>query len=132
MRPLHPGAWWIWALGLAVLAARSTNPLTLLAIIAVASLVVQECRSSAPWALSLRAYLVVGAIVVLLRLALRIIFGGYVPADATVLIPLPALHLRQRAAGMQRGGDITAEAMLGAGYDGLRLASMIVCVGAAT
>jgi len=131
MRPLHPGAWWIWALGLAVLAARSTNPLTLLAIIAVAGFVVLECRSSAPWALSFRAYLVVGAFVVVLRLAFRIIFGGYVPADATVLIPLPALHLPQWAAGMQLGGDITAEAMLGAGYDGLRLATMIVCVGAA-
>lgn len=131
LRPLHPGAWWIWALGLAVLAARTTNPLTLLAIIAATSFVVLECRTSAPWALSFRAYLYVGGFVITLRMLFRIIFGGFVAPDATVLIPLPALHLPEWAAGMQLGGNITAEAMLGAGYDGLRLATMIVCVGAA-
>ena len=28
-RPLHPGAWWLWALGLATAASRTTNPLLL-------------------------------------------------------------------------------------------------------
>ena len=130
-RALHPGAWWIWALGLAILAARTTNPLTLAAIIAVAGYVVAVCRTDAPWALSFRAYLFVAGFVVVLRLAFRIVFGGYAGPDATVLMPLPALHLPEWTAGLQLGGDITAEAMLAAGYDGLRLATMIVCVGAA-
>lgn len=130
-RAIHPGAWWVWALGLAVLAARTTNPITLAAIIATTSFVVAVCRTNAPWALSYRAYLIVAGFVVVLRLGFRIFFGGFVGPDATVLIPLPALRLPEWAAGLQIGGDITAEAMLGAGYDGLRLATMIVCVGAA-
>ena len=28
-RTLHPGAWWLWALGLATAASRTTNPLLL-------------------------------------------------------------------------------------------------------
>ena len=28
-RWLHPGAWWLWALGLATAASRTTNPLLL-------------------------------------------------------------------------------------------------------
>ena len=28
-RALHPGAWWLWALGLATAASRTTNPLLL-------------------------------------------------------------------------------------------------------
>lgn len=131
MTRIHPGAWWCWALGLAVLAARTSNPLTLFAIIAVTGYVVAECRTNAPWAVSYRAYLVIAGLVIALRLVFRIIFGGFTPDDATVLIPLPALELPEWAAGMQIGGDITAEAMLGAGYDALRLATMIVCVGAA-
>ena len=34
-RALHPGAWWLWALGLATAASRTTNPLLLALIIAV-------------------------------------------------------------------------------------------------
>ena len=32
----HPGAWWVWALGLATAASRTTNPLLLGLIVAVA------------------------------------------------------------------------------------------------
>ncbi len=49
-RRLHPGAWWLWALGLATAASRTTNPLLLLLIIAVASLVVAVHRSDTVWA----------------------------------------------------------------------------------
>src|SRR5699024_4885937 len=80
---------------------------------------------------SYRAYLVVAGFVVALRLAFRIVFGSFASSDSLVLVPLPALHLPDWASGLQLGGDITAEAMLGAGYDGLRLATMIVCAGAA-
>ena len=34
-RELHPVAWWIWALGLATAASRTTNPLLLGSILAV-------------------------------------------------------------------------------------------------
>ncbi|MDP9443673.1 MAG: ECF transporter S component [Actinomycetota bacterium] len=33
-RTLHPGAWWLWALGLAAAASRTTNPAILLLVLA--------------------------------------------------------------------------------------------------
>ena len=39
-RPLHPGAWWLWALGLATAASRTTQPLLLGLVIAVTAYVV--------------------------------------------------------------------------------------------
>ena len=43
-RNLHPGAWWLWAIGLAAAASRTQNPVPLL-ILAVAGLVVSARRS---------------------------------------------------------------------------------------
>jgi len=38
-RSLHPVAWWIWAISLAAAASRTSNPLLLLLIFAVISLI---------------------------------------------------------------------------------------------
>lgn len=127
---VHPGAWWLWALALAVAATSTTSPLLLLLIVAVACLVVALCRTEAPWALSFRLYLVVAAVVVVLRVAFRIVFGTADTASGTVLLRLPELALPE-SLGLTLFGDVTAEALLGGFYDGLRLATLIVCVGAA-
>ena len=66
-RFLHPGAWWVWALGLAAAASRTTNPLLLLLIIAVAALVVEARRPDAPWGRSFSFFLKLGIIVVIVR-----------------------------------------------------------------
>ena len=39
-RLLHPGAWWLWAGGLAVVALRTTNPLLLGLVLGVVAFVV--------------------------------------------------------------------------------------------
>ncbi|HTC69173.1 MAG TPA: hypothetical protein VK662_06365, partial [Acidothermaceae bacterium] len=44
-RPLHPGAWWAWSLALGAAATRTTNPLVLLLLIAVAGFTVAARRS---------------------------------------------------------------------------------------
>jgi energy-coupling factor transport system permease protein len=128
-RSLHPLAWWLWALGLAVAASRTTNPLLLGAIIGVVSWVVLARRSDAPWANAFRLYVIAGAIVIGLRVAFRVVFGGGLPG--TVLIPLPGFSIGGGDASVHILGDITAEALLGAFYDGLRLATMLICVGGA-
>ena len=56
-RDLHPVAWWCWAIGLAVGASCTTNPLVLGLLVAVACLVVYACRGDQPWARSFRLYL---------------------------------------------------------------------------
>lgn len=128
-RTLHPFAWWIWALGLAAAASRTTNPILLGLIIVVACSVVLARRGDAPWALAFRLYLIVAALVVFLRVAFRVIFGG--GEGSTILFTLPAIPLPAWAAGIRLFGAVSAESLLGGFYDGLRLATMIVCIGAA-
>lgn len=118
----------MWALGLAVASSRTTNPLVLALILAAACLVVAARRSMAPWALAFRLYLYVAAFVVVLRVLFRIVFNGGGP---TVLFTVWQVRLPDWLAGVQLFGPISAEALLSGFYDGLRLATMIVCVGAA-
>jgi energy-coupling factor transport system permease protein len=125
-RSLHPLAWWAWALGLAVAASRTTNPLVLAAVIGVATWVVVARRQDAPWARAFRIYVIAGALVVLLRVAFRILLGGGDPG--TVLLPLPELRVTSAITLL---GDVTAQSLLGGFYDGLRLATMLICLGAA-
>lgn len=128
-RALHPVAWWLWAIGLAVAASRTTNPLLLGLIIAVAAFVVSERRSDAPWARGFRGYLVAGLVIVVLRVVYRILFGG--DYGDHVLVTLPEIPLPDWAVGVTLGGVITLESVLAAAYDGLRLATLIICIGAA-
>jgi energy-coupling factor transport system permease protein len=51
-RDLHPGAWWTWALGLAVAASLTTNPWLLLLVVAVAGFVVALRRADPTGSLS--------------------------------------------------------------------------------
>lgn len=128
-RPLHPLAWWLWALGLAVTAGHTTNPLLLGTIYGVACWVVLARRSDGPWAMAFRLYVVAGVLIVSIRVLFRILFGG--GEGGTVLAPLPAIDLPVAAAGASLLGDITAESLLAGLYDGARLATMVVCLGAA-
>ena len=130
-RSLHPVAWWVWALGLAAAASRTTNPLLLALILGVTCLVVASRRGDAVWALGFRYYLFFGAFVVAMRVVFRIIFGGGSGEGEHVLVNLPTIPLPGWAAGIQLFGPITAESLLAGFYDGLRLATMLICVGAA-
>ncbi len=128
-RDLHPLAWWAWAAGLAVAASRSTNPLLLLGLVAVAGNVVAARRSTAPWARSYAAFLRLGVLVVGVRLAFEVVFGT--TDSGTVLVLLPRPPLPHALAGLEVGGPVTVDGLLGAGYDGLRLAALLACLGAA-
>jgi energy-coupling factor transport system permease protein len=126
---LHPGAWWIWALGLATAASRTTNPVLLALIIAAAAFVVARRRGDAPWAVAFRLYLWLGALIVVSRLVFRVVFGG--GGGTHVLFTLPSVPLPEFAAGIRLFGPVAAEELLSGLYDGLRLAAMVVCLGAA-
>ncbi len=128
VRALHPVAWWLWALGLAAAASRTTNPLLLGMLLAVTVLVVAARRSDAPWAGAFPLYLWGAAIVVALRLLFRCVFGG--DQGIVVVLHLPLIELPQ-ITGLTLLGNVTAESLLSGLYDGLRLATMLVCLGAA-
>lgn len=127
-RDLHPVAWWVWAIGLAATASLTTNPLTLLLVLGVAALVVAARRSDQPWAASFRLYVWVGVVIVLVRVGFRILFGY---DGGTVLLDLPEVPLPDWVAGVRLLGPLTLESLLGGLYDGLRLATIVICIGAA-
>lgn len=128
-RRLHAGAWWLWAGGLALAAGQTNHPLVSGMIIGVASLVVAARRSGSEWAGGYRAYLVVALVVVVVRMSFRVVLGG--DYGTTELVSLPRVPLPDWAGGTAVGGPITAEEALAGLYDGLRLAALLVCVGAA-
>ncbi len=128
-RGLHPGAWWLWAIGLAVAASRTTNPLLLALVLAVVSVVVVARRSDSPWARAYKLYLLLGAVVIVLRVLLHLAVG-FKYGDH-VLLRLPEVPLPAWAAGIEVGGTVYLEGLLDALFQGLRLATLIVCIGAA-
>ena len=124
-RHLHPVAWWVWAIGLAVACSRTTNPILLLLAVAVASLVVAAKRGSSPWARAFRLYLVLGAVIIVLRVLLHVVVGYKL--GSTLVYTLPSVELP----GITLLGPLYVEGLLAAAVEGLRLASLIACIGAA-
>lgn len=127
---VHPLAWWGWALGLGTAASRTTNPLLLALLIAVAGYVVATHRTDAPWARSYTAFVKLGLVVLGVRLVFAVALGSPIPGTHT-LFALPEVPLPAWAQGIRLGGRVTAEGLLFALYDGLRLATLLICVGAA-
>lgn len=126
----HPGAWWIWSLSLGTAATRTTNPLLLALLIAVSAYVVAACRRPSPWSRSYTVFLKLALAVLVVRLFFAVVLGSPVPGTH-VLVTLPELPLPDWAQGIRLGGRVTAESLVFALYDGLRLATLLICVGAA-
>ena len=128
-RLLHPAAWWLWAVGLAVAASRTTNPLLLALLVAAVSYVVAARRQQTPWGRSFGVFLRIALVAIVIRVAL---FALLAPASGRhVLVHLPQVPLPHWLAGLRLGGPVAAEGLLAAAYDGLRLAVILICIGAA-
>ena len=123
-RTLHPGAWWLWALGLAVIATRTTNLIVFGLLVVVVTAVVLARRGSTPWAMSFRLYAVVALVIVVLRVVFRIVFAA---GGSTVLFNLPQL----RVLSFTLFGPVSAEAIVGGVQTGAQIGVMVLCVGAA-
>jgi energy-coupling factor transport system permease protein len=128
-RMLHPGAWWLWATALAVAASRTTNPLLLLAIVAVTGYVVAARRPATPWSASYSLFLKLGLLAIVIRVALFALLGG-APGEH-IVVRLPVVPLPSWMAGVRLGGPITLEGVLASAYDGMRLGVIFCCIGAA-
>ncbi|HEX4821697.1 MAG TPA: energy-coupling factor transporter transmembrane component T [Acidimicrobiales bacterium] len=128
-RALHPIAWWLWAFALGAAALRTTNPFLLGLLMASAWIVVAARRPHAPWARSFGSFVKLGVAVIVMRLVIQILFGVRLPGRE--LFALPSVDLPDWAAGVTLGGPVTAEALAAAFVEGLQLAVLLACVGAA-
>lgn len=113
---------------MATAASRTTNPLLLGLLLAVVAVVVSARRSDAAWAHGFGLYLGFGLAIIAIRIVFRMLLEGGVGTH--VLFRLPQVPLPD-AAGVRLGGPVTLEGVLAATYDGLRLATLVICVGAA-
>ncbi|MFD7403521.1 energy-coupling factor transporter transmembrane component T [Streptomyces sp. NPDC059866] len=127
---VHPGAWWLWSLSLGTAATRTTNPLLLTLLITVSAYVVITRRPNTPWSRSYGAFLKLALAVLLIRLLFAVALGSPIPGTHT-LLTLPEVPLPDWAQGIRLGGRVTAETLVFALYDGLKLATLLICVGAA-
>src|SRR5699024_3329556 len=119
-RTLHPGAWWLWAIGLAVACSQTTNPLVLLIAAASVTFVVLSRRSSSPWGRAFVLYAVLGGFIIALRIVLHVLVGD--KWGEIVVLPLPEIGLPSWAAGIDLLGDVRVEGLLATTFEGMRLA----------
>ena len=126
---MHPVAWWVWALGLATAASRTTDPLLLGLVVAVAGLVVTARRTDAPWSRAYRTFLLFGVVVIAVRTAFAALVGT--SAGTTVVVRLPDVPLPGMFAGVRLGGPVSLEGLVAGATAGLQLATLLACVGAA-
>lgn len=129
-RDLHPGAWWVWALGLAVAASRTNNPVPLVLLLVVVGFVVAARRTDAPWARAYALFVKIALVVVALRVLLQAVLSTHTQGTH-VLLTLPQVPLPDMVTGIKLGGPVTWEALLSALYAGGQLAVVLVCFGAA-
>jgi len=128
LRRLHPAAWWIWALFLAAAASRTTDVLLLLIIIAVAGLMVYT-HGAPGGGRVFRIYVLVALFVLTVRVVFRIVIGG--GGVGEVALNLPELSVPDWATGIRIGGAVTWNEIVMGLTDGMRLGTLIICVGAA-
>lgn len=128
-RAIHPGAWWLWAIGLAVAVSQTTNPLVLLIAASAVTFVVVSRRTDSPWARAFRLYAILGGFIIGLRIVLHVLVG--LKWGEVIVLPLPLIELPSWSAGINLLGDVRLEGLLAATFEGMRLAAMILCIGAA-
>lgn len=128
-RTLHPWAWWGWALCGATAMSLSLNPLMLLLCTGAVIGVVLARRTRAPWARSVRIYLMLAGCILVMRMFFQVTIGRM--RSGTILFTLPSWQAPEWLAGLQFGGPVTLDGILYTLNDTMRLAAILVCVGAA-
>lgn len=124
---LHPAAWTLWLASAAVVAFAVSSPLVGAAAFGAVVLVrLASPPDDSPASRAFRAFLVVGAVLVVVRLA-------FVPLldtpGTTVLTTLRRWELPPWLGGFGIGGAVTAESLVASAADGLRLLVVLAAFG---
>jgi energy-coupling factor transport system permease protein len=124
---LHPGAWIAWLTSISVFAFVVTNPLYI--VLAGAAVLVVHLSFPAdpsPVGRAVRLFLFFGLVLLLVRIA----FIGLLPNPGTTsLFSLPELQTPRLLGGLELGGPVSAEVLVAAASEGLRLVVVLVAFG---
>lgn len=126
---MHPLAWWVWAAAVAVAITLTSSTFAVLVLLGAVVAVALCRRDDAPWARSLPVAIALGALIVLARVLFHVLVGIKTPG--TVVLDLPRVPMPDWAVGVELLGPVTSAGLATAASDGLRLAAVVVCVGAA-
>ncbi|WP_372593859.1 CbiQ family ECF transporter T component [Actinotalea sp.] len=126
---MHPWAWWSWALGLTVAATRTTSTPALGLIVVAALLVATLSRGDGPRGRAFPGFVLLAVAVVVLRLVFHVVVGIKTPG--TVVLDLPRVPMPDWAVGVELFGPVTTTGLATAATGGLRLAALVLCIGAA-
>lgn len=129
LRRVHPVAWWVWALGIAVATTKSPGLVSTAILIVVLVAVVAACFEPSAFSRAFPAYLALAAGVVIIRVIFYVLIG--IKTGTDVLLPLPRIPLPEWAAGIALLGPVTISGLLAAISAGLALAALLLCFGAA-
>ena len=129
---VQPSTWWLLGLVLAFSSSLTGSPLVLATIIGLCVAIILLARDeAAPWSKSVKFYLALAAVVILLRLAFRLVFNYSTP-PGDVLIDLPQATLDLGfGTPVSLFGPVSRTALTAGLTDGLRLAAIIVSIGLA-
>jgi energy-coupling factor transport system permease protein len=125
----HPIAWWVWAIGLAIVATHTSHALASGLLIGVIILVVVSCRVDSPWGRVFPIYLVLAAMIVTIRVVFYVLVG--LKSGGDVILALPRIPLPGWAGGIELLGPVSLSGLGSAASAGLALAALILCFGAA-
>lgn len=124
---LHPAAWIAWLTSISVFGFVVTNPLYIvLALLAVLVVHASFPPDPSPVGRAVRLFVTLG----LVLLVVRILFIGLLPNPGrTELLALPELTTPRFLGGLDLGGPVTAEVLVGAASEGLRLVLVLTAFG---
>lgn len=126
---LHPVAWWVWGVGIALATTTSPGLVSTALLIIALIVVVWLCHHPSAFSRAFPAYLALAAGVVVVRVVFYVLVG--IKTGTDVLIPLPRVPLPDWAAGIALLGPVTVSGLLAAMTAGLALAALLLCFGAA-
>jgi energy-coupling factor transport system permease protein len=124
---LHPAAWLAWLGAICVFAFVVTNPLYV--VLALAAMMVVDLsfpRDRSAVGRAVRTFMILGVVLLVVRLA----FIGLLPNPGrTALFVLPDLRTPRWLGGLELGGAVSAEVLVAAAGEGLRLVVVLAAFG---
>ena len=126
----HPYTWWTAALAISVGAAITDSIWVLGLLIGLVVGVVLVFHRDQDSIRTFKGFCFFAAIAVVVRLIFAIMIGN--PFATDVLFKLPQIAMPTWLGGLTLGGEVTATAMTNALLEGLRMAAIVLAIGAAS